>query len=173
MLKQRQSNFGLEISLIKSSIVANVSVLRIEDITNKMREIQHQKSELENYNRKLFTSLHETGGFDNFIKFPHINLVRLDYLETQKDAIEDIEKRLRKSYPDDMTKQLLDVSAKLSEYRLEELKAKRELSLSQQKELYHQGIIRHQTERMKELETELADWEKKQTERVYFDCNSY
>lgn len=95
-------------------------------------------------------------------------LVRLDYLETNKKAIEDLEVKLRNNSQDELSKELIDTSKKLSEYRLAELKAKRDVNLFEQKEEYHQRLIRQQTERMKVLEEELASWEVKHAQREDF-----
>jgi len=95
-----------------------------------------------------------------------MKIVKLDYLETQKKALEELEDRLKKSSSDELSQQLIEVSAKLSEYRLAELKAKRDVNLLEQKEEYHQRLIRQQTERMKILEEELAAWDLKHAQRV-------
>jgi len=140
---------------VKLKILPTISVAKIEELGNKIREIQYQKSDLENYNRTLREELHTVG-------------VRKDYLETQKNAIEELEARLKKSHTDELSQQIIEVSTKLSDYKLAELKAKRDVSLLEQKEDYHQRLIRQQTERMKLLEEELAAWELKHAQREDF-----
>lgn len=139
----------------KLKILPTISLAKIEELGNKIREIQYQKSDLETYNRTLREELHTVG-------------VRKDYLETQKNAIEELEARLKKSHTDELSQQIIEVSTKLSDYKLAELKAKRDVNLLEQKEDYHQRLIRQQTERMKLLEEELAAWELKHAQREDF-----
>jgi len=94
--------------------------------------------------------------------------IRLDYLETQKDAIEELEIKLKKSCQDELSQQLIEVSSKLSEYKLAELKAKRDITLLNQKEEYYQRLIRQYTESMKEMEEALSQWELKYAQREDF-----
>ncbi len=92
--------------------------------------------------------------------------VRLDYLETQRDTIEELEIKLKKSHQDELAQQVIEVSTKLSEYKLAELKAKRDITLLSQKEEYYQRLIRQYTEGMKEMEESLSQWELKYAQRV-------
>jgi hypothetical protein len=52
-------------------------------------------------------------------------------------VLDDTEKRLREKYEhEEMSKEILDLSSKLKEYKLAELKAKREAVLAREKEEY-------------------------------------
>lgn len=73
-------------------------------------------------------------------------------MKTHKDAIEELEAKLKKSNVDEMSQQLIEVSSKLSEYKLSELKAKRDITLLAQKEDYYQRLIKQYTDSMKEME---------------------
>ncbi len=152
---------------ISFRVLPTISVAKIEELGNKVREIQYQKSDLEIYNKNLRQEIHDVGGKKRVYLNKQI-IVRLDYLETQKKSIEELEVRLKKSHSDELSQQLIEVSSKLSEYRLSELKSKRDVTLLEQKEEFHQKLIRQQNERMKTLEEELAGWDLKQAQRVLF-----
>lgn len=60
---------------------------------------------------------------------------------------------------------IIDLTKKLSEYKMAELKAKRELGLLKEKEEYYLRVNNANNENIKEIEEELANWEKKYNER--------
>jgi len=82
--------------------------------------------------------------------------------------IEDLEYRLKKNNTDELSQQLIEISTKLSEYKLGELQAKRDVTLLHQKEEYHQRLIKQYTDNLKDLERDLADWELKYAKREDF-----
>jgi|JI9StandDraft_2_1071091.scaffolds.fasta_scaffold70000_2 hypothetical protein len=62
----------------------------------------------------------------------------------------------------------MELTNKLSEYRMGELKARREASLLKEKEDYYMRVNNTHIENAKELEAELASWETKHNQREEF-----
>ena len=52
--------------------------------------------------------------------------IDLDYFNVYQDTLKDLEERLKKSHNDELSLQLIEMSGRLKEYKLSELKAKRE-----------------------------------------------
>lgn len=75
---------------------------------------------------------------------------------------------MRRTYTDEASLAIIDLTKKLSEYKMGELKAKRECGLLKEKEEYYLRVNNTQTESIKEIEEELANWEKKFNEREEF-----
>lgn len=94
------------------------------------------------------------------------NLVKVDYFESYKSTLEELEERLKKSASDEFSNQLIELSSKLKEYKMSELKSKREASLATEKEEYYQRMTRQYLEQIKSLERELAEWSMKYAKRV-------
>lgn len=87
--------------------------------------------------------------------------VRNDYIENERVHIEELERKLKRTYSDESSVTIIELTKKLSEYKMAELKAKRELGLLKEKEEYHLRVNNAHTENLKEIEEELANWEKK------------
>ena len=94
---------------LKLKIVPTLSVAKIDEMGQKVREIAAMKTDLEAYNRRLRETIHEMG-------------IKLDYLETNKQAIEELERKLKNASQDELSDQLIELSKKMSEYKLGELK---------------------------------------------------
>lgn len=62
----------------------------------------------------------------------------------------------------------MDLTKQLSEYKMSELKTKREYNLLKEKEEYYMRINNANTDNIKELEVELGKWEVKFNEREEF-----
>ncbi len=60
--------------------------------------------------------------------------VKNDYIEHEKGTLQELESKLRKNYPDEASQTILDLTKKLSDYKMSELKAKREGGLLKEKE---------------------------------------
>ena len=62
-----------------------------------------------------------------------------------------MERRLRKTYTDDASQNIMDLTKQLSEYKMNELKAKREASMLREKEEYYMRINNANTDNIREL----------------------
>ena len=51
--------------------------------------------------------------------------MRNDYIENEKVHVEELERRLRRNYTDETSVAIIDLTKKLSDYKMNELKAKR------------------------------------------------
>ena len=128
---------------------------RVEEQASRIREIANTNFDLQVQNRQIREKSYELQ-------------LKCDYHENYKHTLEDLERRLRKTNPDDISQQLIDLSTKLSEYKLTELRAKREAGLSREKEEYYQRINRQHLDHIKQIENELAVWDIKFTQREEF-----
>lgn len=90
-------------------IIPTLSLAKVDELGQRVREIAAMKSDLEAYNRQLRETIHEMG-------------VKLDYLETNKQAIEELERKLKHTNQDELSEQLIELSKRLSEFKLGELK---------------------------------------------------
>lgn len=77
---------------------------------------------------------------------------RNDYVENERIHIEELERKLRNQYTDDSSKTIIDLTKKLSDYKMSELKAKRELNLLKEKEEYYLRIHNTHNENIREIE---------------------
>ena len=74
-------------------------------------------------------------------KFYELQL-KADYFDIYKGKLDELEQRLKKSNPDELSQQIIEVSEKYSECKIESLKAQRDLSMAQEKEQYYQRLNR-------------------------------
>jgi hypothetical protein len=151
-LQEKGQELQRTIDDLTDKILPTVSAQRIEEILLKIRDISTSKTELEKQNKE--------------IRELNFNLqVRNDYIENEKLHVEELEKKLRRTYTDEASLTIIDLTKKLSEYKMAELKAKRECGLLKEKEEYYLRVSNAQTDSIKDIEEELANWEKKFNER--------
>ena len=100
------------IDTLSSKVLPTITLEKVEELALRLREVANGKSELEQANKKLRE--------DNF----EIQL-RNDYLEMEKQSLEALELKLRRSHPEEAAQSLMDLSKKLSEYKIVELRCKR------------------------------------------------
>ena len=124
----------------------------MDEFIIKLREISNSKSQLEEQNQAL--------------RDKNFSLqLRNDYVENEKVHVEELERRLRRNYTDENSVAIIDLTKKLSDYKMNELKAKREVNLLKEKEDYYMRVNNSNTDSIKELEEELGKWEIKYSER--------
>ena len=125
---------------------------KVNEVLNKIKDIANSKTQLEKQNKDL--------------QELNFNLqLRNDHLEHQKAVIEELDLKLRRTYTDEASITIMDLTHKMSDYRMSQLRAKRECSLLKEKEEYYLRVNNAHTENIKDLEAQLANFEKKQSER--------
>lgn len=154
-MQEKNQLMQRNIDELNAKILPTINGNKIEEILTKIKEISSSKTELEKENKEL--------------RELNFNIqVRNDYIENEKIHIEELEKKLRRTYSDEASITIIDLTKKLSEYKMAELKAKRECNLLKEKEEYYLRVNNAHTENIKDIEVELANWEKKYNEREEF-----
>lgn len=143
------------ISELKLKIIPTITITRIENLAHTVKEFSSMKTDLEIMNKRLRDSNSEL-------------VLKLDALETQKAVVEDLEKRLKANYSDDMSQQLIEMGERMREYKLNELKSRREAASAIEKEEYYLRMNRQNLENLKKLEEDLAEWDIKFAKREEF-----
>ena len=111
-LREKSNMLQRTIDTLSSKVLPTITLEKVEELALRLREVANGKSELEQANKKLRE--------DNF----EIQL-RNDYLEMEKQSLEALELILRRSHPEEAAQSLMDLSKKLSEYKIVELRCKR------------------------------------------------
>lgn len=143
------------IDTLSSKVLPTITLEKVEELALRLREVANGKSELEQANKKLRE--------DNF----EIQL-RNDYLQMEKQSLEALELKLRRSHPEEAAQSLMDLSKKLSEYKIVELRCKRQSALLKEKEQYYMRINHSNQEAIREMQVELSKWEVKFSDREEF-----
>jgi Coiled-coil region of centrosome protein CE290 len=137
------------------SILPTVSLAKLEELNLSLKRIGNQKLELEIINKKLRNDSHE-------------NQIRLDnYILREKNLL-DLEETLKNRYPDELSLKIVELSEKLSTYKLESLKAQREVSLVREREEYYMRVNKTQTDQIQTLEEQVAKNDEKFVQREGF-----
>lgn len=155
LLQEKVKMMQQNIDSLQGQILPTLDPQKVQDILAKIREISKSKSQLEQQHKEIKELL--------------FNLqVRNDYLENQKLAVDELQQTLKRTYTDESSVTIMQLTNKLSEYRMGELKAKREAALLKEKEDYYLRVNNTHAENAKELEAELANWEAKHNQREEF-----
>ena len=132
-----------------------VSLAKLEELNLSLKRIANQKLELEIANKKL-----RVDALDN--------QVRLDNYVLREKGIQETEEILRERHPDELSRKILELSERLSGYKLAELKAQREASLIKEREEYYMRVNKTQTEQISTLEEQVAKNDAVLNEREVF-----
>ena len=143
------------VSELRLKIIPTITVTRIENLAHTVKEFSAMKTDLEIMNKRLRESNSEL-------------ILKLDALETYKGVLEDLDRRLKSTYSDDMSQQLIEMSERMREYKLNELKSRREATSSLEKEEYYLRMNRQNLENIKKLEEDLSEWDLKFAKREEF-----
>ena len=144
------------ITELKMKIIPTITVTRIENLAHTVKEFSAMKTDLEIANKKLRDANYELS-------------LNVDALESHKSSVDELEKQIKKNNSgDDMNQQLIEMSKRMREYKLAELKARREASSAAEKEEYYQRMGRQHLDNIKNLENELAEWDIKFAKREEF-----
>ena len=154
-LQDKTSLLQQTIDQLQAKMLPTLNPHKVNEVLLKIKDIALAKTQLEKNHRD--------------IQELNFNLqVRNDYLEHQKATTEELELKLRRTYTDEASVTIMDLTHKLSDYRMGELKAKRESALLKEKEDYYLRVNNANNDNIKDLETELANWEEKHNQREEF-----
>lgn len=140
---------------LRLKVIPTITVSRIEGLAHTVKELSAMKTDLEIANKRLRDTNYEL-------------FLKADAYETEKTVLEALEKKLKHDNSDDLSQQLIEMSERMREYKLGELKAKRECAALSEKEEYYQRMARQNLENIKTLEQDLAEWDLKFAKREEF-----
>lgn len=136
-----QNKTGLlqqEIDQLQAKMLPTINPHKVNEVLSKIKDIANSKTQLEKQNKDL--------------QELNFNLqLRNDHLEHQKAVIEELDLKLRRTYTDEASITIMDLTHKMSDYRMSELRAKRECSLLKEKEEYYLRVNNANTENIKDL----------------------
>jgi Ca2+-binding EF-hand superfamily protein len=132
----------------RMSILPTVTLAKLEELNLALKRIGNQKLELEITNKQLRNDAHE-------------NQVRLDHYILREKNLQDLEESLKIRHPDELSHKIIELSEKLSQYKLGELKAQREVGLIREREEYYMRVNKNQTEQIISLEEQVAKGDEK------------
>lgn len=157
-----QSVFTEKLMLVESqlkdarmSILPTLSLSRIEELNSQTKRLADAKLELEMSNKKLREENYEQN-------------VRIDNYLLREKSLSELETVLREQHPDELSQRVIDITSKLSDLRLKELKAQREVYLVKEREEYYARVNRTQVDHIKKLEEEISKYDAKYNEREEF-----
>lgn len=111
-MKEKTNLMQKNIDSLTSRILPTVTVTKIDEFIVKLRQISNSKSQLEEQNKAL--------------REKNFSLqIRNDYIEIEKLHLDELERKLRRNYTDENSVAIIDLTKKLSEYKMGELKSKR------------------------------------------------
>lgn len=153
---------GLEKQLFdaRMSILPMINISKIEEINSNLKKMSNQKLELEVANKNLRNEMLE-------------NQVRLDNYILREQSLSELESILKDRYPDELSLKIVDLSNKITEHKLGELKAQRETSVIKEREEYYMRINKNQINQITALEEAVAGNEAKFNERENFWRSRY
>jgi Ca2+-binding EF-hand superfamily protein/chromosome segregation ATPase len=132
----------------RMSILPTVTLAKLEELNLALKRIGNQKLELEIANKQLRAEGHE-------------NQVKLDHYVLREKNLIDLEDSLKIRHPDELSMKIIELSEKLSQYKLAELKAQREVGLIKEREEYFMRVNKNQTEQIVSLEEQVAKCDEK------------
>lgn len=137
------------------NILPNLSLNKLEEVNLALKRMANQKLELEIANKQLRTDMYE-------------NQVRLDAYILKEKNLRELEETLKSRNSDELSAKIIELSSNLSTYKLNELKAQRELSLVKEREEYFMRVNKNQSAQIQDLEVQVAGAESKINERENF-----
>lgn len=146
VLTEKVTDYERQISLLKARAEHNITLEKAQEYVQTIQDFAKKKSELEDTNRKLHSDYLTVQG-----QVEEAQFVRL--------AAEEAAKTLRLSSPDEISTKLLELTEKLSEYKLNDLKARREATQCRESEDYMRRLRAQDEEEIHNLQVELARWE--------------
>lgn len=132
----------------RMSILPTVTLAKLEELNMSLKRLSNQKLDLEIKNKELRNTAHE-------------NQVRLDHYVLREKNLIDLEETLKFKNPDELSLKIIELSEKLSQYKLAELKAQREVVLVREREEYYMRVNKNQTEQIIALEEQVSKCDEK------------
>ena len=139
----------------RMSLLPTVSISRIEELAMSVRRLADSKLDLELSNKKIREENYELS-------------VKVDHFLLREKNLQELQRMLNEEHPEELSQRVIEISEKMTDLRLQELKAQRELYLIKEKEEYYARINRTQVDHIKKLEEELSKFEFKMNEREDF-----
>lgn len=146
VLTEKITNYEFRVRELKMIAEHNISIEKANELMAQIREYGEKKSEIEDYNRKLRGELLELEG-------------RIEEADIMKKAAEEIYALIKTGSSDEISDKLVEMAERISNLRLNELKAKREALQSKEKEEYLGRLRMQDLDNIRALEQEVAKWE--------------
>lgn len=146
VLTEKVTDYEKQIGQLKARAEHNITLEKAQEYVQTIQDFAKKKSELEDTNRKLRSDYLVVQG-----QVEEAQLVRI--------AAEEAAKTLRLSSPDEISTKLLELTEKLSEYKLNDLKSRRESAQCKESEEYMRRLRGQDEEEIHNLQVELARWE--------------
>jgi Ca2+-binding EF-hand superfamily protein len=132
----------------RMSILPTVTLAKLEELNLALKRIGNQKLELEIMNKQLRKDSYDAQ-------------VQLDHYLLREKNLKDLEESLKIRHPDELSLKIIELSEKLSQYKLGELKAQREVSLIKEREEYYMRVNKNQVEQIVTLEEQVSQCDEK------------
>ena len=146
VLTEKVTDYERQLSQLKARAEHNITLEKAQEYVQTIQDFAKKKSELEDTNRKLRSDYLTVQGQVEEAQFVRI-------------ASEEAAKTLRLNSPDEISTKLLELTEKLSEYKLNDLKARREATQCRESEDYMRRLRGQDEEEIHNLQVELARWE--------------
>eukprot|EP00743_Colponemidia_sp_Colp-15_P008540 GILK01009293.1.p1 GENE.GILK01009293.1~~GILK01009293.1.p1 ORF type:complete len:1971 (-),score=574.63 GILK01009293.1:67-5757(-) len=135
-----------EVKEYRAKVIESLPLDRAEELATTIRELGQKKTMLEESNAKLRAEKAELIG-------------KFEEADSRAKSTQELLDTLRSGTADDLSDKLVELSNRISEVRLSELRALRQTAVSKEKEEYLLRINQTQTETISKLESEVAKWE--------------
>lgn len=112
-----------EVENSKMKLLPAVTPQKIDDLTSKVRSLAEVRFTLEKENRELQKKVNEL-------------TLDVSYFKVQKSHLDNLESQLRIQYNDENSNMLFEQNRKLAEFKLIELRLKRQIQTDKEKEHY-------------------------------------
>lgn len=136
---------SLEKQLFEANLAINptIPLSKIEELNLALKRISNQKVELEIANKKLRADFSECQ-------------IRLDSYMLREQNLKSLEASLKGAYSDELSQKVIELSEKLSSFKLAELKAQREASMLKEREEYYMRVNKGQNSQIAALEEQVV-----------------
>ncbi|CAG9327185.1 unnamed protein product [Blepharisma stoltei] len=146
VLTEKIANYESQIRELKLKSEHNISLDKANEFISQIRDLGEKKSELEDETRRLRGELLDLES-------------KSEEAKIMKNAAEEIYQLIKTGSSDDISDRLVEMAERMSQLRLNELKAKREMGHSKEKEEYYARIHVQDMDNIRTLEQEVARWE--------------
>lgn len=136
---------ALEKQLFEANLAINptIPLSKIEELNLALKRISNQKVELEIANKQLRADFAECQ-------------IRLDSYVLREQNLRTLEASLKGAYSDELSQKVIELSEKLSTFKLAEMKALREAATLKEREEYYMRVNKGQTAQIAALEEQVV-----------------
>lgn len=146
VLTEKITNYEARIKELKLKAEYNISLEKANEFVTQIRDLGEKKSELEDETRRLRSEMIELDG-------------KIEEAKIMKNAADEIYQLIKTGSSDEISDRLVDMSERMSQIRLSELKSKREMNYSKEKEEYYARLHVQDADSIRNLEQEVSRWE--------------